>query len=535
MSDATALATPYRRWDPGDPIDALVIGSGIGGLTAAVILAREAGQRVVVLERHYTPGGYTHSFRRPGFEWDVGVHYLGAMGDTHSPVRTLFDYLSLGQLQWCRMGEVYERMTFPGMTFDYVAGRERLEQSLAQRFPHGREAIGRYFRMVDACVASTNLYFMEKGLPAPLAWLGAPLLRRRFLRYARHTTREILDALGITGDLAAVLTGQWGDYGLPPGQSSFGVHAVVTHHYQEGAYYPQGGAARFAETMIPSIRKAGGEVVTVATVSRILFRHGRAVGVQMEDGRELYAKRVISNAGVHNTFLQLVPDDCRGRWAEQVERLDRSLPFASLYVGLDASDAELGLANSNLCVFPGPDHDANVARFHADPDAPIPCVYCSFPSGKDPTFTERYPNRATVQVMCPVPYHWFQPWENARWRKRGDDYEAVKAALAERLQTILEQHVPQVRGHIEHAELSTPLSYRHFAGYDRGEPYGLAHTPRRFCERRLLRPRSPLRGLYLTGQDVSTCGVVGAMAGGFLCASAILGRNLFGRVIRAAR
>ncbi|MFQ5350269.1 MAG: hypothetical protein ACE5EG_07500 [Thermoanaerobaculia bacterium] len=110
-------------------------------------------------------------------------------------------------------------------------------------------------------------------------------------------------------------------------------------------------------------------------------------------------------------------------------------------------------------------------------------------------------------------------------RRRGDEYESLKAELAERMLTELDRLLPQVRPAIDHQEVSTPLSTRHFANYERGEIYGLAHTPERF-EARWLRPRTPLRGLWLTGQDVATCGIAGAMAGGYLTASAMLGRNL---------
>ncbi len=527
-SSGAKLTPSYTHWEPEGSYDSIVIGSGIGGLTAAVLLAREAGQRVLVLERHYVAGGYTHSFRRPGFEWDVGVHYMGEMGDEGSQLPDIFDYLSEGELRWAAMGDVYDRVVFPQLSFEYLTGRDRLEHALVEQFPRQRDHIARYLQAVEDCVSSSQRFFAEKSLPGPLAWLSGWLLRRGFLRWARHTTHEVLNQLGIEGDLRSVLTGQWGTYNLPPGQSSFGIHAIVTRHYQNGGFYPVGGAARFAETMIPSIQRTGGEVIVRAAVKRILVEDGRAVGVAMEDGREIRAPRVISNAGVHNTYLRLLPDSPRlTSLRERVNKLSPSMPFLNLYVGLGATDQQLDLPKSNIWVYPGPDHDSNLARFLADPQAPLPLVYISFPSGKEPTFAERFPNHATIQVLCPASYEWFRPWEHLPWKQRGEEYERLKSQFADRLRETLEQHVPLVQSHIQHAELSTPLTNRHFAGYAAGEPYGLAHTPQRFLERRLLRPASPIRGLYLTGQDVSTISVVAAMVGGLLCASAILRRNLF--------
>ena len=193
----------------------------------------------------------------------------------------------------------------------------------------------------------------------------------------------------------------------------------------------------------------------------------------------------------------------------ELAALEDSLSHLCLYVGLDADDAALGLRSTNLWLYPGDDHDAAVARYLADPEAPFPLVYVTF-----------------------APYEWFAPWADRRWRHRGGDYEALKTGLAQRLLEILYHRVPSTRGHVAVAELSTPLSTQHFAGYARGETYGLAHTPARFRSR-LLRPRTPVPGLYLTGQDVVTCGVTGALMAGFITASAILRRNLLLAAARA--
>lgn len=506
----------------------------MGGLTTAVLLAREAGQRVLVLERHYTVGGYTHSFRRPGYEWDVGVHYIGEVGKPGLPLHAAFDYLSEGKLEWASMGEVYDRFVFPSRTFDFRTGRKQLEADLVEAFPEKRDAIANYLRTVGHCVHSIQRFYVEKAIPAPVATIAGPLMRRPFLKFARRTTQDVLNELDIRGELSSLLTGQWGDYGLTPSQSSFAIHALVTRHYQRGGYYPIGGSAVFADSMIPAIARGGGEVLVNAPVQRITIENGRAVGVEMEDGRELRAKRVISNAGARNTYLRLLSEESRPKTASRwLEGLLPSLSFVNLYVGLDATDEHLGLPKCNYWVFPGPDHDENVRRYLNDSSAPLPVAYISFPSGKEPTFAKRFPGHSTIQVIAPAAYDWFQRWENEPWKKRGADYDQLKTEFTERLLDILKEQVPQVQGHIQHAELSSPLSNRHFAGYAGGEPYGLPHTPQRFRERRLLRPQSPVPRLYLTGQDVSTCGIAGAMAGGVLCASAILGKNLFGQITKA--
>src|SRR5207244_4117269 len=209
-----------------------------------------------------------------------------------------------------------------------------------------------------------------------------------------------------------------------------------------------------------------------------------------------------------------------------------SLAHLNLYVGLNQSDRDLGLGKANLWVYPSPDHDRNVADYLADPARPLPLVWICFSSAKDPTFPQRYPGRATLQLMTYANYDSFRHWEDARWRRRGEDYEALKQQYADRLLDQLYRHVPQVKGKVDCFELATPLTTRHFANYPSGEIYGLAATPARF-QHRLLRPRTPIRNLYLTGQDVATPGVAGAMLGGVLCAAYLLGGHVYLSILRA--
>ncbi len=168
----------------------------------------------------------------------------------------------------------------------------------------------------------------------------------------------------------------------------------------------------------------------------------------------------------------------------------------------------------------------------SDPSAPFPALFISFPSAKDPLFERKHPGRATLEAVAFAPYAPFAQFENnTTWKHRGPGYEALKSALTERLRRELELAVPSIAGKIDHAELSTPLTTRHFMNYQQGEAYGLAATPERFGARSLT-PHTSIRNLYLTGQDVASPGVPGAMMGGVIAASAILGRNLVSQVTK---
>jgi all-trans-retinol 13,14-reductase len=510
----------------------VVVGSGIGGLGVAAMLARRRGLRVLVLERHYTAGGFTHTFERDGFEWDVGVHYVGKVASGRGVAARLFDYITMGQLRWEPLPEVYDRIVIGDRSFDFAAGEKRFVDGLAASFPAERNGILRYIAQVKACARAAGPYFATQALPPRVASLLGGVMRHGFLRHARRTTAEVIASHVKDPMLRAVLAGQYGDYGLPPALSSFGNHAAVAEHYLDGAAYPVGGSSRIAETILPVIESAGGHVAIAADVDRVVVENGAAAGVRLADGSVVRAPIVVSDIGWAGTVKRLVPTEWRGRFPS-LEGIPASSAHLSLYVGLRGTAAELGLTGTNLWIYESPDLDRSFERFARDPDAPFPVVYLSFASAKDPTFLDRFPGKATLEAVTMGPWAPFAPWADSRWQHRGPEYEALKERLRARLLAVVETRLPQLKGRIEVAELSTPLSTRHFAGHPSGEIYGLAATPRRFSAS--IPVRAPLPGLFLTGADAAMSGVTGALAGAALCASAILKENTISAILKEAR
>ena len=524
----TECRTPqvYRPDRADGRFDAIVIGSGIGGLSAAAFLSK-AGKRVLVLERHYTMGGFTHSFRRKAWEWDVGVHYVGEFHKEGTVANLLMNDIGGGRLEWAPLPETYDRFVFPDRQYDFVTGREAFVEELTRAFPTERDAITRYVELSDRVYAAAMKFFQQKALPRFLATVAEPFLCREFLRYSDQTTLATLRRLTDDPKLIGVLTGQWGTYGLPPGESSFGIHAIVASHYLDGAAYPVGGAGSIARSILPTIEGAGGRLLVHAEVEQVLIRGDRAIGVRMAGGQEILAPVVLSDAGVVNTFGKLVGDETRDRLGLGA-RLSQTTPSVShicLYVGLNEPDESVGLEPTNLWIYSGYDHDRIVRAFRDEPDTPLPAIYMSFPSAKDPAWKARRGDTATVDIISFVDYERFRPWEEKPWKKRGESYEELKARYSEQLLASLYEHVPQAKGKVAFSELSTPLSTRHFSNHLRGEIYGVSFTPERF-RLKWLAPRTPIRGLYLTGQDAVAHGVVGALYGGVVAASVVLGRNV---------
>jgi len=513
----------YRANRAAKDYDVIVIGSGIGGLTCAALLSK-LGRKVCVLEQHYTAGGFTHSYEREGFEWDVGVHYVGETHKTHSTMRRLFDVITDGQLQWAPMDRCYDRIIIGDKQFDFVAGRENFAAELKKHFPQESEAIDRYVALVMKVARAMTRFFAGQAMPAPLARAYAAVRDHLVPKEMLRPTREVLESLTQNQELIGVLTGQWGDYGLPPSQASFLIHAVLVKHYFAGGNYPVGGSWRMAATILPVIRASGGEVFTYAKVRQLLVEEGRCTGVVMENGDELRAPRVISSVGARLTFGRLLPEGERAKhgYEEKLSNVRASFSSLTLFLGFNGSAQDLKLPRTNLWIYPSADHDATLARYLADPEAPFPLVYVSFPSAKDPEWELHYPGKSTVQVITGARYDWFEKWRGTTWQQRGSDYDTFKERLTQRLLAELYRRMPQLEGKLAFGELATPLSTEWFHLYDRGEIYGLDHDAARFRQR-WLHPVSPVKGLYLTGQDVVTAGVGGALMSGMMTTSTLLG------------
>jgi len=235
------------------------------------------------------------------------------------------------------------------------------------------------------------------------------------------------------------------------------------------------------------------------------------------------------------TYNKLIPQKSlvKHKLLAQLQTVQPSVSHACLYIGLEGSPSELQLPKTNYWIYPDDlDHDACVERYMNDLDADFPVVYISFPSAKDPEWSNRYPGKSTIDIITLLPYNAFSAWSDTKWKKRGEEYEALKEKIAKRLLKVLYKQIPQVQGRVDYYELSTPLTTQHFINYDQGEIYGLDHTPQRFRQR-FLKPRTPIKNFYLTGQDIMTAGVGSALFSGVLTATALTGKNILKKIMNS--
>jgi len=514
--------------------DAIVIGSGMGGLTAAAIMARLKGWRVLVLERHFRAGGFTHTFKRPGgWEWDVGLHYVGGM-EPGAMGRRLFDFVTAGEVRWNPMPDSYDRFVYPDFEFAVPKGEAAYRAALIRMFPQESAAVERYFRDLRAAHSYFVRHTMANSAPRPM---GAALrwFNRLRSKMPLMTTGEYLDSRFRDARLKALLASQWADYGLPPAKSAFATHALIATHYLNGAWYPEGGAGTIADAAASVIRDAGGAILVNHAVRRILMDGDRAVGVeamrqQGKGGQTVLfeAPVVISDAGAWATYRKLLPENAAVPFRGELDSATDGFTVATLYLGLKRDPRELGFHGENHWIFEGLDHDAMLAHQDELLEGKAHGCYLSFPSLKNPSATAH-----TAEIIAPLSYSALQQFRDEPWRRRSPAYQELKGKIAGALLSLVERHHPGFSRLVEYQEISTPLTVEHFTGHRKGSIYGYPGTPERY--RKLwLAPATPVRNLYLTGADAGSLGIMGAMMGGVSTAALLLGPLGFFKIVAAA-
>jgi all-trans-retinol 13,14-reductase len=496
----------------------IVIGSGMGGMSCAAALAHH-GHKVLLLEQAAVAGGLTHSFSRNGWSWDVGLHYVGeyAQGGLAGP---LLGWLSDGAIRMASMGPVYDTLHFPG-AFDFMIARpeEAFKAELKDRFPASAKGIDAFFAAMRDAQHAGHRVFAHRGMPEPVAAVSKVVFHRSLQKWCARTTQQVLDEFFDDPKIKAVLSAQWGDYGGPPAVGSFAMHALIIREYFEGAYYPVGGAGVIAPAMARVITGAGGEVRTNAAVTALLVEDGAVKGVRTANGDEYRADHVVSNIGARNTVLKLLPPALQDSvWAQEVLSFPPSVAHVSLYLGFEGDIAAHGATRSNHWVYDT--WDPGLALWNNPSDTEPPVCFISFPSLKDPAHDPGPNRKNTGEVVVLCAWEPFATYAGARTDALTPEYQVFKHQLGSKVLAVFAKQFPALVPLIKHQELATPLATVAYTGAYHGAFYGLETSPRRFLSS-ALNARTPVPGLYMSGQDVGSPGINGSMWGGVMCAGAI--------------
>lgn len=513
--------------------DAIVIGSGIGGLGIASILAQRKNAKVLLLEANTVPGGCTHCHELGGFEWNSGIDSIGDMDPRvgRGLFRPTIDYITGNKLQWAKMPDLHEVSVVGGETYNWYSSAEKNIAWVEEQFP-GEGDIRRYYRLEKAVEWWAWAWTVTKLMPSwvPL-WLRQAfyvVFGGKWRKYMQQTTTEVFgQVLGFSKRLTSVYSYMYGNHGATPKYSPFAFHAVSLLHYRDGAYYPVGGPGQIAECVIPIVEEAGGQLAVDCAVERILVEGGRAVGVRLESGEEVRCPLIISDASAHTTFMDLLEPELSERlgYPQRFREIGPSPGHVYLFLGYDEA---IDLPKQIFWQMPHYDGidpydlDAADAVYKGDMRFDGMAGYLLSPSSRDPVYAQRYPNKSTVIVLAEAPPAWVaKSKSDPAWRA---DFEAK---IAPHLESIAMKHMPILAGKTPvFRQVGVPMGCNPRAW--NGSSLGLEPSGKRFVDdTHWLRPQTPIKGLWLTGQDPFSAGFAGSMLSSRVTYAAMTGNWLF--------
>lgn len=488
-------------------VDAVVIGSGAGGMAAAVALANQ-GKSVAVFEQHDLPGGWCHSFDLEGFRFSPGVHYLGELGPGGRFRRVLEGLGVGGDLVFHELDpDGYDRFWVDGQQLAAPRGRDRYRERMVSRFPQDAVAIDRFFHAMQALSdAIGDGSLMKKPR---LAWTALRPLEKLLSTIGDPTARAMLSLQG-------------GDHAMPPSRCPTILHAGILGHYFDGAWTPRGGGRALPKAFIRQLRRRGGTIQVKQAVERILVEDGAAIGVRLADGTEVRSHVVVSNADPAMTFGRLLPaEHVPGRLQWKLRRTTWSVSCLSLFLAADIDPASLGVNSGNVWALRGTDPEA-MDRFAqlADPlSHEVPGFFLTCTTAKDPG--ARRDGLATFEVFSFVSWQAFARWAHEPYGARSADYEAYKEALADKVMEAVEAVLPGLSQAVVFRAVGTPLTNRHYVAAHHGALYA---TEKRMGQLGPMAwPARPMPGLALCGASTLSHGVSGAVASGVAAAAALSG------------
>lgn len=503
--------------------DTIIIGSGAGGLAAAICLSR-TGQKVLVVEQHDVPGGWCHSFYLNGHRFTPGVHYIGLCGEGEA-TNDLYRGLGIANdLVFFRMNpEAYEHVHIGTHRFDIPADPKDFETRMCVRFPKEAKRIKKYLGLIRK--VSEQLYALPyfKGF-----WqkLSIPYKTRHFGKYGLFSLRRVINWHIKDPLVKNILNIQCGDHGVQPRKAAFILHAALMFHYFYGGYYPMGGGGALIKAMTNAIKKHDGEIRTSQGVKKILLTgtvQKKAVGVELENGQQLFADQIISNADVGITYNQLIGrEHLSKKLQKKLEKTVYSCTSLMLFLTVDMDVRKAGLDSGNIWMMPDKDADDYYDKAMSSDlttEEAFEGMFISCTTLKDPiSFDGKH---HTLEVITFINYEPFEKYKDEELQ-RSPEYLAFKEQLTQKMLKGLEKAVPGISNHIVHQELGTPITNEHYVNTTEGNVYGTEKSLKHIGPF-AFKAKSEIENLYLCGASILSHGVAGASHSGVATAAEILG------------
>jgi all-trans-retinol 13,14-reductase len=527
--------------------DAIVVGSGMGGMTAAAYLAAN-GQRTLVLEQGDVLGGCTHVFRRKGYEFEVGVHYLGDCGSAEGNIPTILRGVGVGKR--IEFNEIdpdgFDVLAFPSVTFKVPHGWDAYRDRLLETFPDDATALKRYVRIIRRLADATD----RATTPASLRGNAVMMMRAGWAApFAMLPLSRLLDFCRIGPAPRPVLGGQTPAYAAPANRAPAIVQAGYLKNYVEGgAYYPVGGGQVLSANMAEVVRANGGDFRLNARVRRILVENGRVHGVELDNNETITAPVVVSNADLKRTYQELLDKSVVSPLKRKmVSGYTMAWPLFNIYLGLDTdlsktmtsaqiwkfrTDADFGPMQKALSwEGVGRDRERWIQALRDNAAAMIHVA-----TNKDPKTALAPAGHSVVEIMTYLPPDhdlWgisdAGPVNGEKYRDN-PDYVAVKDAVTDVLIDLAADVIPNLRDHIVWQEAGTPITQERYTHSTAGGSYGIEMNVRQVGPLRP-GPKTEIPGLFLAGASLGWGpGVEGVMLSGVGAAGAVLKRDLFAEI-----
>ncbi len=499
-------------------LDSIIVGSGAGGMTAGLKLAKD-GCRVLLLEAMPSFGGYLNPFQRHGYRYDTGLHYVGDLA-AGGAFRMMLDELGLGhRLSFRELDpDGFDRYVFPDHDMLVCKGADRFHERLQGMFNSDHQAINRFFEVFDRILRAVRDAADTRG-----KWLLRLLFILRhpeMIRFHRQTFQQLLDKITSNRRLQAALSAMALNLGAPPERASAIMAVMVMSHYFNGAYYPQGGSGAMRDAFVNELRQQGAELKNGCRVKSITKKRKELI-VVTEAGESYSARSVISNVDPHFTLGKLItpPDLVPSRLRKKARRLTPSDGSFYAFIGTRLDLPTLGISEANLVHVNGYDLNAIIGRLTAPriPDQ-FPYFFLTSPSVKDPRGGHAPKGHHSLQVITGSSYRLFKKWSHLPSGRRGPDYESLKNEIGMRLIREVERYVPGLSDNITQLTFATPLTNEYWVGARRGGNFGPDQTPAQMGPGRFIDCSTGIRGLYLVGSGILGGGVMSCIASGFMAA-----------------
>lgn len=500
--------------------DYVVIGSGLGGLVSAIILAKE-GFSVCILEKNNQFGGNLQTFVRERTIFDTGVHYIGGLSEGQN-LYQYFNYIDIMKdLPLQQMDEdAYDVITFDTDTkaYTHAQGYDKFIANLVKDFPDEEQAIITYCNKVKAVCDTFPLYRVDSAE-------GNYTNTNVFSLSAR----DYINTLTSNTVLQAVLAGSNYLYAGDGDKTPFYVHALSVNSYIESAYRCIKGGSQITRLLIQKLKALGGVALKKHNVINLKVAEGEITKAVCENGLEVSADHFISNVDPKITIPLVGAEHFRKSYVNRINKIESTIAPFCLYIVLKPNSFKY--QNKNYYHFKSPEHVWK-SQSYTQETWPEGYMISMGLKHQDETYSDN------LTVMTYMDYNEVKAWENTfntvvKKNSRGQTYDDFKAEKAEKIIVELEKKFPNIRDCIQSVHTSTPLSYRDYIGCYQGAMYGFVKDVNKPMQA-LISPRTKIKNLFLTGQCLNMHGILGVTISAVLTCSEILGRTYLLDKIKAA-